>query len=57
MLEAFGQNKRGMVAKDPEYIGEESSAEEVSQDQDQESSGQILGNNKRVLSPELLNQR
>ena len=45
-------------SKDPEYIGDQGSSEsEGVSNQDQESSGQILGNNKRVLSPDLLNQR
>ena len=45
-------------SKDPEYIGDNNSSQsEGASNQDQESSGQILGNNKRVLSPELLNQR
>ena len=43
-------------SKDPEYIGEHQTGQsDAASNQDQESSGQILGNNKRVLSPELLN--
>ena len=45
-------------SKDPEYIGDDNTSQSApASNQDQESSDQILGNNNRVLSPELLNQR
>ena len=43
-------------AKDPEYVGDDQSSED-NRLEGNESTGQILGGNKRVLSPELLNQR
>jgi serine/threonine protein kinase len=41
-------------AKDPEYVGDDQSSED-NRLEGNESTGQILGGNKRVLSPELLN--
>jgi len=42
--------------KDPEYAGEGDSNNSV-QEGDKDSIGQIKGKNKRVLSPEMINQR
>lgn len=44
-------------AKDPEYNGPSDKSSIDGSMNGQESAGQLLGGNKRILSPELLNQR